>query len=141
MTTRRCRGDRGTAAVEAGLAVTGVLLVGFFVIGALRVVGTSGDVDAAARAGARAAAATYDSADASAAASSVAGATLAERGVACQHLAVAVGGSLDAGGIVTVDVTCSVALGDVILAGFPGSRTLSGRGVEQVDVIRGGGNP
>jgi hypothetical protein len=133
MTVRRGRGDRGTAAVDAGLAVTGVLVVGFFVIGALRVVGTGGDVAAAARA----AAASYDVASASAAASKVAGATLADRGVACQNLAVAVRGNLDPGGIVTVSVTCTVSLGDVIVAGFPGSRTLTGRGVEQVDVIRG----
>ena len=138
MTPRRWRGDRGTAAVEAGLAVTAVLLVGFFVIGALRVVGTSGDVDAAARSAARAAAATYDTASASSAASKMAGAALADRGVACQNLTVALGGTLDAGGVVTVAVTCTVSLGDVIVAGFPGSRTLTGRGVEQVDIIRGG---
>jgi Flp pilus assembly protein TadG len=141
MTTRRCRNDQGTAAVEAGLAVTGVLLVGFFVIGALRVVGTGGDVDAAARAAARAAAGSYDPASASAAASKVAGATLADRGVACQNLSVSVGGSVDSGGVVTVSVTCTVSLGDVIAAGFPGSRTLTGRGVEQVDVVRGLGTP
>ena len=33
----------------------------------------------------------------------------------------------------------SVSLADVVLAGFPGSKTVSGRGVEQVDVVRGGG--
>jgi hypothetical protein len=137
MTPRRCRGDVGTAAVEAGLAVTGVLLVGFFVIGALRIVGTSGDVDAAARSAARAAAATYDTASASAAASNVAGTELADRGVACRNLSVALGGTLEPGGVVTVAVTCTVSLGDVIVAGFPGSRTLTGRGVEEVDVIRG----
>jgi Flp pilus assembly protein TadG len=137
VTARRCRGDRGTAAVEAGLAVTGVLLAGFFVIGALRVVGAGGDVDAAARAAARAAAATYDSASASRAASKTATAMLADRGVACPNLAVAVGGTLDAGGVVTVSVTCTVSLADVVVAGFPGSRTLTGRGVEQVDVVRG----
>jgi Flp pilus assembly protein TadG len=138
VTVRRCRGERGTAAVEAGLAVTAVLLVGFFVIGALRVIGTTGDVDAAARAAARAAAATYNSGSASAAASRVAGATLAARGVACEGFGVAVGGSLDAGGIVTVAVTCRVSLADVLVVGFPGSRTVTGRGVEQVDVVRGG---
>ena len=138
--TRRCQGDRGSAAVEAGVAVTALLLVGFFIVGALRVVGSGGDVDAAARAAARAAAASYDTGAASAAASKVAGDVLADRGVACQHLGVAVGGDIAAGGVVTVDVTCTVSLADVVVAGFPGSRTLTGRGVEQVDVVRGGGS-
>jgi Flp pilus assembly protein TadG len=138
MTVRRWRGDDGTAAVEAGLAVTGVLLVGFFVIGALRIVGTGGDVNAAAQSAARAAATAYDAVSASAAATNVAGATLADRGVACHELTVALGGTLDPGGVVSVSVTCTVSLGDVVFAGFPGSRTLTGHGVEQVDIIRGG---
>jgi Flp pilus assembly protein TadG len=137
-TTRRCRGDRGSAAVEAGVAVTALLLVGFFIVGALRVVGSGADVEAAARAAARAAAASYDSGVASTVASTVAGQVLSDRGVACQNLGVAVGGKLSAGGVVTVDVTCTVSLADVIVAGFPGSRTVTGRGVEQVDVVRGG---
>lgn len=112
--------------------------VGFFVIGALRVAGTSGDVDAAARSAARAAAAEYDDRAASAAASTAAAVALADRGVACQSLNVSVGGDFVAGGLVTVDVSCTVALGDVVLAGFPGSRTVHGHGVEQIDIIRGG---
>lgn len=136
--SRRCRGERGTAAVEAGVAVTALLLVGFFIVGALRVVGSSGDVDAAARAAARAAAVSYDTASASAAASKVAGAVLADRGVACHGLSVSIGGDLAAGGVVTATVTCTVSLADVVVAGFPGTRTVSGDGVEQVDVVRGG---
>jgi Flp pilus assembly protein TadG len=136
--TGRCRDDRGSAAVEAGVAVTALLLVGFFVIGALRVVGSGGDVEAAARAAARAAAASYDGASASSAAAAVAGDVLAGRGVACEDFGVSVGGDITAGGIVTVAVTCTVSLADVVVAGFPGSRTLTGHGVEQVDVVRGG---
>ena len=136
----RCRDDRGSAGVEAAFAVIALLGVGFFIIGALRLTSTSGDVDDAARSAARAAATTYDPGDASTAATKVAAAVLADRGVACRSLNVAVGGDLDAGGVVTVSVTCVVSLGDVALAGFPGSKTLSGHGVEQVDVIRGGGD-
>ena len=130
--------DRGSAGVEAAIAVTSLLLVGFFIIGAIRVVGTGGDVDAAARSAARAAAAEYDSGSASAAAQAVAAQTLAARGVACQQLAVSVDGDLSPGSVVIVSVTCSVSLADVVVAGFPGSRTVTGRGVEQVDVVRGG---
>ena len=48
--------DRGSAGVEAAFAVVALLAVGFFVVGALRVTGSSSDVDSAAHAGARAAA-------------------------------------------------------------------------------------
>lgn len=130
--------DRGSAGVEAAIAVTSLLLVGFFTIGAIRVVGSGGDVDAAARSAARAAAAEYDPGSAASAAEAVAAQTLAERGVACQNLAVTVDGDLSPGSVVVVEVACSVSLADVVLAGFPGSRTVTGRGVEQVDVVRGG---
>lgn len=136
--TERQVADRGTAAVETAVAVTALLLVAFFLIGGMRIVGTGGDVSAAAHAGARAAAAERDSGSAAAAATDVVGRTLAERGVACSALAVSVTGELGAGSIVAVDVTCTVSLADVVLAGFPGSRTVSGRGVQQVDLIRGG---
>lgn len=138
MNAERTR-DAGTAAVEAAVAVVALLLVGFFMIGALRSTNAAGDAAAAARAAARAAAAEYDSDIASQAAWAVASTMLADRGVACEELDVALGGNLAAGGIVTVDVTCTVSQADVTLAGFAASRTVSGRGVEQVDVVRGGG--
>lgn len=130
--------DQGSAGVEAAIAVTSLMMVGFFIVGALRVTNTAGDVDAAARSATRAAAAEYDDASAFQAAQAVAASELADRGVACEQLNVRVGGTLAAGGVITVDVTCVVSLADVVLAGFPGSKTVSGRGVEQVDVVRGG---
>ena len=130
--------DQGSAGVEAAIAVTSLMMVGFFIVGALRVTNTGGDVDAAARSATRAAAAEYDDGSAFQAAQAVAASELADRGVACEQLNVRVGGTLAAGGVITVDVTCVVSLADVVLAGFPGSKTVSGRGVEQVDVVRGG---
>ena len=140
-TGARMRGDQGTAGVDAAIAVTGLLLVAFFVIGALRVVGTGGDVDAAARAGARAAAAAYDPATARAAASEVVAGALSDRGVACENLNVEVVGDAAAGSVVRVEVTCTVGLDDVALVGFGASRTMHGVGVEYVDTVRGGGTP
>lgn len=134
----RRRRDRGSAGVEAALAVTALLLVAFFIIGALRVTGTGGDVTAAAHAGARAASAERDPFAADQAARTVVAGALADRGVACSSLAVSVAGDLTAGSIVTVGVTCTVSLADVVLAGFPGSRTVSAQAAEIVDVIRGG---
>ena len=132
------RDDRGSAGVEAALAVMALLLVGFFIVGALRVTNAGGDVHAAAWSAARAAAAAYDPVNATQAATSVAGGELAERGVACRDLRVSVSGELTAGSIVTVDITCVVSLADVVLAGFPGTRTVTARAVEQVDLVRGG---
>lgn len=130
--------DRGTASVETAIAIVALLAMAFFIVGALRIVGTGGDVDSAARAGARAAAGEYNPAAAQAAASAVVSSALSDRGVACQNLAVAVSGDLSPGSVVSVDVSCTVGLNDVVLAGFPGSRTVSGHGVEYVDVVRGG---
>jgi Flp pilus assembly protein TadG len=129
--------DRGAAGVETALAVTSLLLVAFFLIGGLRVIGTNGDVVAAAHAGARAAAAERNSTAAAAAARSVVGQSLADRGVACQSMSVQASGDLTPGSLVTVDVSCTISLADVVLAGFPGARTVAATGVEQVDVIRG----
>lgn len=130
--------DRGSGGVEAVFAVTALLAVAFFIIGAIRIVGSGSDVDSAARAGARAAAAEYSALAAEAAAHSVISAVLADRGVACADLSVSVGGDLSPGSVVVVDVRCTVRLTDVVLAGFPGSRTVSGRGIEMVDAVRGG---
>ena len=124
--------------MEAAFAVVALLAVGFFVVGALRVTGSSSDVDSAAHAGARAAASAYEPAAAQASASTVVRQVLADRGVACEDLTVSVSGDLAAGSVVVVDVSCTVRLDDAALAGFPGAKTVTGRGVEQVDVIRGG---
>lgn len=134
----RGKRDLGSASVEAAIAVVALLAMAFFVIGALRVVGTGSDVESAARAGARAAAAEYQHESASAAASRVVSTALADRGVACVDLTVSVSGDLSPGSIVAVDVACTVELRDVVLAGFPGSRTVAGHGVEYVDAVRGG---
>lgn len=137
---RRCGGERGSAGVEAAFAVIALLSVMFFVIGALRVTNSGGDVSAAARAAARAAAGERTMGAAASAASRVASSTLSGRGVACAGgPGVAVGGSVDPGGTVSVTVSCTVDLADAALGGFGGSRTVTGRGVEYVDSVRGGG--
>lgn len=130
--------DTGSAGVDAAIAVTGLLAMGMLVIGGVRITNARGDVQAAARSAARAAAAEYQPSAASAAASQVASAALADRGQSCQRLDVAVQGDLSAGSIVTVTITCTVGLGDVLLAGFPGSTSVSGEAVEYVDLARGG---
>ena len=135
MTTRDR--DRGSAGVEVALSVTALLLLAWFTVGALRVTNTGGDVKAAARAGARAAATARTSTTGQAAAHTVVASALADRGVACQG-GPAVDVVRDAGGVATVTVTCVVALGDVAAAGFAASKTLTASASERVDPLRGG---
>ena len=130
--------DVGAAGVDAAMAVMALLATGMLVIGGLRITNAGGDVQAAARSAARAAAAEYQPAAAQAAASEVASAALADRGQSCRQLDVEVQGELTAGSVVTVTITCTVGLGDVVLAGFPGSTAVSGEAVEYVDLARGG---
>lgn len=141
MTTRtrptRCGGDDGSAAIEAPIAVTALILVLLVIVGGLRISNMNGDVQSAAHAGARAAAAERDSGAAQAAASRVVSAALAESGVGCGSPAVGVSGDLS-GGAVRVTVTCVVSLSDVTMAGFPGSRTVTVSAVELTDQLRGG---
>ena len=129
--------DGGTAGVEVAIAVTSLLLVAFFVIGALRITNTAGDVQAAARAGARAAATARTSPGAEAAARTVVLSALTDRGVACSG-GPEVSVSRDVAGVATVTVRCVVELDDVSPAGFA-TRTLSASASERVDPLRGGG--
>lgn len=135
---RALHGDDGGAGVETAIAITGLLLVLFFVVGGMRIVGANGDVSSAARAGARAAATARTPSQADDAARSVIVASLGDRGVACSGGPVVI---VDGAGVpnsaVTVTVTCSVALEDVVISGFPGSRSVSVSAVEFTDGIRG----
>lgn len=137
MTDLAARRDVGTAGVEVAISVTALLLVAFFVIGALRITNSEGDVRAAARAGARAAATARTPSGAESAARAVVQSALSDRGVACS------GGpqidvTRDATGVATVTVRCVVELDDVSPAGFS-TRTLSASASERVDPLRGGG--
>lgn len=133
--------DEGSAGIETAFAVTGLLLVLFFVVGGLRIVNTNGDVSAAARAGARAAATARTSGQAASDATAVVDTMLAGRGVACSGgPGVAVSGAGVPGGVVTVTVSCTVDLSDVVVVGFPGSRGVSVSAVEYVDATRAAGS-
>ncbi len=124
-------GDRdiGAAGVDAAMAVTALLAMSMLVIGGLRITNASGDVQAAARSAARAAAAEYQPSAAEAAASQVASVALADRGQSCRQLDVDVQGDLSAGSVVTVIITCTV-----------GSRRRGARWLPGIDrrVRRGG---
>ncbi|HWL44325.1 MAG TPA: hypothetical protein VNQ73_15395 [Ilumatobacter sp.] len=126
------------------MAVTALLAVTWFTVGALRVTNSGGDVVSAARAGARAAA-TARSGSEHSAAHAVAAAALADRGVACAGgpAVTVTPGVTSAGGTepvrtMTVSVTCAVQLDDVALAFRSPSRIVSASATELVDPLRGG---
>lgn len=134
------RDDRGGAGIETTFAITALLMVLFFVVGAMRITGADGDVASAARAGARAAATARTEAAAKTDADSVVANALASSGVACSGgPTVDVKGAGVAGNTVTVEVTCVVSLSDVALVGFPGTRDVVASAFEYVDQIRGSG--
>ena len=130
--------DAGSAGIETAFAVTALLMVLFFVVGGMRIVGAGGDVSSAARSGARAAATARTPHEAHGDARAVVAEALTGRGVACSGgPRVSVDGGGVAGGAVTVTVTCDISLQDVVIAGFPGRRTVTVSAVEYVDRIRG----
>jgi len=134
---RRCSGDEATSAIELPIAVAGLVLVMLLTVGGLRISNMNSDVQSAAHAAARAAAAERTPLAAQAAASIVATRALAQSGVGCASPLVVVSGDVG-GGVVRVQVTCTVSLSDVTAAGFPGSRTVTATAIEVTDQLRGG---
>ncbi|MFD9129756.1 TadE/TadG family type IV pilus assembly protein [Kitasatospora sp. NPDC059571] len=138
------RPDGGSVPIEAALLVPVVLAFVLMVVAAGRVQTTGAVVDAAARAGARAAslARTDDGAD-QAAADAVQG-VLGRRGVHCRQDpgSPLTRGTLTTGavqlGTVTVRVRCTVPLSDLLgVDGVPGEKTMTGEFTSVVDRYRG----
>ena len=137
---RRLDGQRGAVSTE--LAVLAPLLIGFmlFVVFAGRVAQAEGDVANAAHEAARAASLVGTPRAAVEAATETAEANTAEGAVACRHLDVVVDTTgFNAGGQVTVTVSCEAAFGDIAMLAVPGSRTFVATAVEVIDVFRADG--
>jgi Flp pilus assembly protein TadG len=137
--TRR-RGDRGSVAVEVAVVAPAIIALLMLVLVAGRVSQASGDVQSAATAAARAASLRATPAAATSAAQSAVDANLADAGLACASRHVGTATDLRPGGSVTVAVTCSTDLADVVLLGVPGSRTFSASATAVVDSWRGNGD-
>lgn len=136
------RTERGVAPVVELVVLTPALVAFFLLMVALgRVAQARGDVDGAARDAARAASIRLDPGAAAVAAQDTATATLSQRSITCQSLAVATDTSaFQAGGWVAVDVSCSVNLSDLTLLGVPGTKTYQSHFVVPIDPHRGGGS-
>lgn len=134
-------GDRGSVTLEVTVLAPGLLLLAGLLILAGRMAIAGAAVEAAARDAARTASITRDAAQARTGAEATARATLASEGLQCANTAVA----LDTSGFtvpvgqpadVSVDVACDVALGDLLLPGLPGTRTVTADATSPLDTYR-----
>lgn len=131
--------DRGAMAAEMVILVPLLVLFISLVVGLGRAVNLQGEVQAAAREGARAASYERDLGSAQAAAQQAVGAALPdERKSDCTGVTLA-GSDWRAGGTVQVTFTCRVAMADLALPGAPGSITQEGNASAPLDTFRGTG--
>lgn len=141
--TRRLRevaAGRDAGSSTAEMAVLAPLLMMFVLLVVLcgRIVSAQMDLDAAASSAARSASISRTQSTARAEAQSNALATLAARGVTCPNPNVNIStGGFQAGGTVTVTVSCRVPLSDLLLLGVPGSRTVTASSTSPIDEWRG----
>ncbi|MET7621937.1 TadE/TadG family type IV pilus assembly protein [Streptomyces sp. NPDC005408] len=137
----RLREDRGSEAIQAAIVVP--LLIAFLcmAIAAGRLVISGSKIDAAAEDAARAASIERTYGAAKSAASEAAARSLNDQGITCASTSV----SVDAGGLnvpigqvgyVTVRVTCTLDISDLLLPGTPGSKTLTSSFSSVVDAYR-----
>lgn len=132
------REERGSAAAELTLLTPLLVLLLLFVVLCGRVASTKLRINDVAHQAARAATLARTPSQATADAQATASAALASAGITCQSLSVSTDTQgLKPGSTVTVTVSCSVGLGDLIMLGVPGSRTFQSSFSSPVDVWRG----
>ncbi|WP_189598701.1 TadE family protein [Streptomyces pilosus] len=139
--TRRTRGDDGSVAIEAALIVPPLLMFVCLAIAGGRIVTSGAKIDAAAEDAAREASIHRTAASAQAAAQAAATESLNDQGITCASSSVNIntgGLSVPLGqvGTVTVTVSCTVPLADLLLPGAPGARTLTSTATSVVDQYR-----
>lgn len=137
----RVRGDRGaTASVELALLTPALLAMLMVTTLVFRITQAAAEVTDIAAEAARAASLERAPADAAAAAQATAAANLTAGEVTCVDLQVTTDtGAFVPGGLVTVTVTCTADLSDLVLLAVPATRTLSATAREVIDTYRGGG--
>jgi len=126
--------ERGSVAVEAVFFVPLVVVVLLAIVAGGRLVEAKADVHAATREAARAASLRGTTAGATAAAEQSVEDALIRRRRPCTSWHTTVDTSrLRPGGVVTVDVTCTVPLADLGLPGVPASRSIQARVTVPID--------
>ena len=132
------RDEGGMAVLELVLLVPVFLLMVYVVVGLGRLGLARQNLDAAARDAARAGSLARTAADAQAAAQLAATNALGAHDIACADLAVAVDtAAFRPGGWVRVEVSCRLAMADVVGMWAPGTKVMSARGQSVVDTFRG----
>lgn len=136
--------DRGSATVEAMLAIAAIVLVIFLGVAAGRITVASAAVEAAARDAARQASIARTAAEANSKAQSSARESLNSRGVNCTSVGVQVNSagfsrSVGSPAIVSATVSCDVPLEDVAFPGLPGSVQRQATSTSPLDPYRGRG--
>ncbi|WP_432976856.1 TadE/TadG family type IV pilus assembly protein [Dactylosporangium sp. CA-233914] len=138
---QRCRGDRGSAAIEAAILAPVLLaLIGLAIAGG-RIQVAGGAIEAPAHDAARAASIARTEGQARTDAYRAASATLDQQGLHCSQLTVVVdtsGFAVPVGQPATVaaSITCVVDLSDIVVDGLPGSRTINATFVSVLDTFR-----
>lgn len=130
--------DQGAATVE--MALLAPLLVALLLLVVLcgRLVSVQLDLDAAAHAAARTASLTRTVPEAITQAHATAAAILDRRHAVCRRPDVHLDtGGLQAGGMVTATISCTVPLADLVLLGVPGTRTVTATATSPIDQWRG----
>lgn len=138
---RRLRSDEGSAAIEAAIILPSLIMFLCLAIAGGRIVTSGAKIDSAAEDAAREASIHRTAATAEGAAQSAAAQSLNDQGITCASTAVRVntgGLNVPVGqvGTVTVTVTCTVNLSDLLLPGVPGAKTLTSTATSVVDQYR-----
>ncbi|MFE1854927.1 TadE/TadG family type IV pilus assembly protein [Streptomyces sp. NPDC059489] len=138
---RRLRSDEGSAAIEAAIILPALIAFLCMAIAGGRIVTSGAKIDSAAEDAAREASLHRTAAAAQSAARSAAADSLNDQGITCTstHVTINTGGlSVPVGqvGTVTVTLTCTVNLSDLLLPGVPGAKTLTSTATSVVDQYR-----
>ncbi|MFC5639301.1 TadE/TadG family type IV pilus assembly protein [Streptomyces bullii] len=137
----RLRSDEGSAAIEAAIILPSLIMFLCLAIAGGRIVTSGSKIDSAAEDAAREASIHRTAAAAHSAAQSAAAESLDDQGIKCVSTSVNIntgGLSVPVGqvGTVTVTVTCTVNLSDLLLPGVPGAKTLTSTATSVVDQYR-----
>ncbi|MFF1560970.1 TadE/TadG family type IV pilus assembly protein [Streptomyces sp. NPDC058279] len=137
----RLREDRGSESIAAAIVTPLLLMLLCLAIAGGRIVTSGAKIDAAAEDAARAASISRTYSGAQAEASSAAARSLADQGIHCASTSTSVNASglavpLGEVGTVTVTISCTVPMSDLLLPGTPGAKTLSSTFTSVVDAYR-----
>lgn len=134
----RRKGEHGGATVEFTIVAPVLIMMFLFIFGLGRLATAREAVEGAARDGAREASIARSAGAADSTARQIVDATLVDKKISCSNRQVTVDTSnFRPDGTVTVHVACTVANGDVLMSGLPGSSTLHSDFVAWVDKYRG----